>query len=201
MPDTAYQKSFNKPQQEKIEKYIELAIEFNKTHNIFVRRDKQEILDKDILDCSPLIKVIEQNKSIVDLGSGGGLPGVLLSITNPKNQITLVESSHKKCYFLKSLIHRLELTNTKVINTTLTEKNDIGVFDIITARAFAPIEKIMRLTKNNTHKQSIYYLLKGKDKKITEELKVINKKKHNYEIIKLDNKYFDRSLVVIKENE
>ena len=165
MHDAAYQKTFNRPQQEKIEKYIELAIEFNKTHNIFVRRDKEEILDKDIFDCSPLIKIIEPNKSIVDLGSGGGLPGVLLSITNPKNQITLIESSHKKCYFLKSLIHNLELTNTKVINTTLTEKNDIGVFDVITARAFAPIEKIIRLTKNNTHKQSIYYLLKGKEKK------------------------------------
>ena len=201
MHDAAYQKTFNRPQQEKIEKYIELAIEFNKTHNIFVRRDKQEILDKDIFDCSPLIKVIEQNKSIIDLGSGGGLPGVLLSITKPENQITLVESSHKKCYFLKSLIHDLELTNTNVINTTLTEKNDIGVFDVITARAFAPIEKIMRLTKNNTHKQSIYYLLKGKDKKTIDELKVINQKKYNYEIIKLDNKYFDRSLVVIKENE
>ena len=201
MHDAAYQKTFNRPQQEKIEKYIELAIEFNKTHNIFVRRDKQEILDKDIFDCSPLIKIIEPNKSIVDLGSGGGLPGVLLSITNPKNQITLIESSHKKCYFLKTLIHNLELTNTKVINTTLTEKNDIGVFDVITARAFAPIEKIIRLTKNNTHKQSIYYLLKGKDKKTIDELKVINQKKYNYEIIKLDNKYFDRSLVVIKENE
>ena len=59
----------------------------------------------------------------------------------------------------------------------------------------------MRLTKNNTHKQSIYYLLKGKDKKTIDELKVINQKKYNYEIIKLDNKYFDRSLVVIKENE
>ena len=201
MHDAAYQKTFNRPQQEKIEKYIELAIEFNKTHNIFVRRDKEEILDKDIFDCSPLIKIIEPNKSIVDLGSGGGLPGVLLSITNPKNQITLIESSHKKCYFLKSLIHDLELTNTKVINTTLTEKNDIGVFDVITARAFAPIEKIIRLTKNNTHKQSIYYLLKRKKKKTIDELKVINQKKYNYEIIKLDNKHFDRSLVVIKENE
>lgn len=201
MHDAAYQKTFNRPQQEKIEKYIELAIEFNKTHNIFVRKDKEEILNKDIFDCSPLIKIVGPNKSIVDLGSGGGLPGILLSITNPKNQITLIESSHKKCYFLKSLIHNLELTNTKVINTTLTEKNDIGVFDVITARAFAPIEKIIRLTKNNTHKQSIYYLLKGKDKKTTDELKVINQKKYNYEIIKLDNKYFDRSLVVIKENE
>ena len=70
MHDAAYQKTFNRPQQEKIEKYIELAIEFNKTHNIFVRRDKEEILDKDIFDCSPLIKIIEPNKSIVDLGSG-----------------------------------------------------------------------------------------------------------------------------------
>ena len=201
MHDAAYQKTFNRPQQEKIEKYIELAIEFNKTHNIFVRRDKEEILDKDIFDCSPLIKIIEPNKSIVDLGSGGGLPGVLLSITNPKNQITLIESSHKKCYFLKSLIHDLELTNTKVINTTLTEQNDIGVFDVITARAFAPIEKIIRLTKNNTHKQSIYYLLKGKDKKTINELKVINQKKHKCEIINLNNKNFDRSLVVIKQNE
>ena len=44
MHDAAYQKTFNRPQQEKIEKYIELAIEFNKTHNIFVRKDKEEIL-------------------------------------------------------------------------------------------------------------------------------------------------------------
>tara|TARA_A200000113_G_scaffold51409_1_gene42308 strand:- start:248 stop:853 length:606 start_codon:yes stop_codon:yes gene_type:complete len=201
MHDAAYQTTFKKPQQEKIEKYIELAIEFNKTHNIFVRKNRQEILDKDIVDCSPLVKLIEPNKSIADLGSGGGFPGLLLSITKPESKITLIESSQKKCYFLKSAIHTLKLKNTEVINKTLTEKNDIGVFDIITARAFAPIEKIMNLTKNNTHRQTIYYLLKGKDKKTKEELKVINQKKHKCEIINLNNKNFDRSLVVIKQNE
>ena len=76
---------------------------------------------------------------------------MLLSITNPQNKITLIESSQKKCYFLKSVIHALKLKNTEVINKTLTEKNDFGVFDIITARAFAPIEKIINLTKNNTN--------------------------------------------------
>ena len=75
------------------------------------------------------------------------------------------------------------------------------MFDIITARAFAPIEKIINLTKNNTHILTIYYLLKGKDKKTKEELKVINHKKHKCEIINLNNKNFDRSLVVIKQNE
>ena len=68
---------------------------------------------------------------------------MLLSITNPESKITLIESNQKKCYFLKSVIHALRLKNTKVINKTLTAKNDIGVFDIITARAFAPIEKII----------------------------------------------------------
>ena len=57
MHDAAYQTTFKKPQQEKIEKYIELAIEFNKTHNIFVRKNRQEIIDKDIVDCLSLIHI------------------------------------------------------------------------------------------------------------------------------------------------
>ena len=88
MQDAAYQTTFKKPQQEKIEKYIDLAIEFNKTHNIFVRKNRQEIIDKDIIDCSPLVKIIAPNKSIADLGSGGGFPGLLLSITTPESKIT-----------------------------------------------------------------------------------------------------------------
>ena len=105
MHDATYQTTFKKPQQEKIEKYIELAIEFNKTHNIFVRKNRQEILDKDIVDCSPLVKLIEPNKSIADLGSGGGLPGLLLSITNPESKVTLLESSQKMLFFKVSNTH------------------------------------------------------------------------------------------------
>ena len=83
-----YQTSFKKKEQEKIEEYITLAQEFNKTHNIYVRKNKKEIVDKDIIDCSPLITIIKPNKTILDLGSGGGFPGILLSITKPENKIT-----------------------------------------------------------------------------------------------------------------
>ena len=104
-----YQEAFRKNEKEKIDQYIDLATTFNKTHNLFVRKDKKEIYNKDILDCSPIITLIKPNKTIADLGSGGGLPGILLSITKPKNKITLIESNQKKCYFLRSVIHKLDL--------------------------------------------------------------------------------------------
>ena len=196
-----YQETFSKTEQKKIDQYIDLAITFNTTHNLFSRKDKNEIYNKDILDCSPIIKLIKPNKTVVDLGSGGGLPGILLSITKPKNKITLIDSNQKKCYFLRSVVHTLDLKNTTILNKTLTKENKLGKFDIITARAFAPIEKIIRLTKNNINEKSKYILLKGREEKTQEELKLLDTKKYRYEIIKLDNKNQERNLVLIKNNE
>lgn len=196
-----YQKAFKKDEKEKIDQYIDLATAFNKTHNLFVRKDKTEIYNKDILDCSPIIPLIKPNKTVADLGSGGGLPGILLSITKPKNKITLIESNQKKCYFLRSVVHTLDLKNTTVLNKKLTKQNKLGRFDIITARAFASIEKIIRLTTNNICEKSKYVLLKGREEKIQDELKLLDTKKYRYEIIKLDNKNQERNLVLIKNNE
>jgi len=196
-----YQKAFKKDEKEKIDQYIDLATAFNKTHNLFVRKDKTEIYNKDILDCSPIIPLIKPNKTVADLGSGGGLPGILLSITKPKNKITLIESNQKKCYFLRSVVHTLDLKNTTVLNKKLTKQNKLGRFDIITARAFASIEKIIRLTTNNISEKSKYILLKGREEKTQEELKLLDTKKYRYEIIKLDNKNQERNLVLIKNNE
>tara|TARA_Y100000994_G_scaffold233804_1_gene222162 strand:+ start:251 stop:856 length:606 start_codon:yes stop_codon:yes gene_type:complete len=194
-------KAFNKKEQEKIEQYVDLAFGFNKTHNLFARKSKLEVFKKDIYDCAQIIPKIKSGKTIADLGSGGGLPGILLSITKPENKITLIESNQKKCYFLRSVTHSLDLKNTTIINKTLVEENNFGRFDIITARAFATIEKIISLTKNNINKKSEYILLKGRKKKIEEELKLLDKKKHKYEIIKVDNEKQERNIVLIKNNE
>ena len=194
-------KTFTEKQEKKIEKYISLATKFNETHNIFVRKNEEEVFNEDIMDCLPILQAIEPNRSIADLGSGGGLPGILISITNPNNKISLIESSQKKCYFLRLLIDELDLKNTSVINTTITEKNKLGLFDIITARAFAQTRRIISLTKNNIHKKSKYLLLKGKYKKIQEELQLLDIKKFRYEITKLDHQTKERNLIMIKKNE
>ena len=166
---------FTKEQNEKISTFIDLALEFNKTHNIFSRADNQEVFHKDILDCHPIIQYLKKEKTALDLGSGGGFPGILLSIIKPKNKIYLTESSAKKCYFLRSAVDKLSLSNTTIINEKITTNNTLGTFDIITARAFASIKNIIDLTQNNTNNKSKYVLLKGKEKTIKQELKDINK--------------------------
>ena len=189
--------SFTKNQKEKINIFINLAINFNKTHNIFSRKSSEEVMKKDILDCAPIINIIPANKNVLDLGSGGGFPGILLAITKPNNKINLLESSRKKCYFLKLVVETLELKNTTILNTTITKTNKIGVFDIITARAFASINKIIKLTQQNKTTTTKYILLKGKEQKIKEELKLLNQKKFKYEIIKQSNTNQERNIVVI----
>ena len=192
------QTNFTKNQKEKINIFINLAINFNKTHNIFSRKSSEEVMKKDILDCAPIINIIPANKNVLDLGSGGGFPGILLAITKPNNKISLLESSRKKCYFLKLVVEALELKNTTILNTTITKTNKIGVFDIITARAFASINKIIKLTQQNKTTTTKYILLKGKEQKIKEELKLLNQKKFKYEIIKQSNTKSERNIVVIK---
>ena len=137
----------------------------------------------------------------MDLGSGGGFPGLVIGISKPKNKIYLVESSRKKIYFLKNTINTLELNNIEVINNTLIQKNNLGSFDYITTRAFANIKKTLNITKNNIHKRSKYLLLKGKKEKIEDEIETTNTKQLSYEIIKLDGKNGERNLVIIKPNE
>jgi 16S rRNA (guanine527-N7)-methyltransferase len=192
---------FKEEEKNKINIFINLALEFNKTHNIFSRKEHDEVYKKDILDCEPLIKRIKNHTKILDLGSGGGFPGILLAITKPKSQISLIESSSKKCFFLRSVADKLALKNTTIINKKIEPNNNIGVFDIITARAFASIDKITKLTKTNRNKDTEYLLLKGKNKTIQEELTDIDKNLYLYEIIKLDTKTHERNMVLIKNNE
>lgn len=187
----------NKQNIEKIKTFINLALEFNQTHNIFVRKDFKEVFEKDIVDCLPVASEIEKSDSVLDLGSGGGFPGILISLLRPKNEVSLVESSSKKCYFLKKTIDELNLNNTKIINENINENNNVGKYDIITARAFADINKIINITKNNITPKTKYLLLKGTIKKINKEMEVLNTKQVTCEIIKLDNEQAERHLVKI----
>ena len=185
----------------KINSFVDAAVEFNKTHNIFSRKTKEEVYEKDVVECLSLNKNIQENKTVLDLGSGGGFPGIILSITKPTNKISLVESSSKKCYFLRKIKHNLSLENVNIINQTISKNNDIGLFDIITARAFASAQKILELTENNTHKTTKYLLMKGKETTTNKELKDIDNKRYKYEIIKQNISFYERNIILIKLNE
>jgi len=174
---------------------------FNKKHNIFVRSSIDEVYEKDVLDCLPLIHEIQNAQKILDLGSGGGFPGILIGILKPNLTNHLLEKNQKKCYFLNKTIDTLELKNTKVIKATLNDKNTLEPYDLITARAFSSTTNILKLTKNNLVKTGQYILLKGRMEKILEELESIDTNKYKYEIIKIDNNKNERHFLKIKINE
>ena len=190
--------NITKIQTKQIQTFIEEALEFNKTHNIFVRKSTEDVYEKDVIDCFPLVEKITSNKTVLDLGSGGGFPGILLSIIKQKNKIFLLERNKKKSYFLKKTIKRLRLTNAVVINQNITKNNTFGKFDLITARAFSDINNILKLTKKNTKKSTKFLLLKGRDEKIKKEIKLLNKNKYMCEIINLKNDTMERNMVIIK---
>jgi 16S rRNA G527 N7-methylase RsmG len=95
----------------------------------------------------------------------------------------------------------LNLTNTKIIKTTLNNKNNLGQFSLITARAFSSTDNILKLTANNLSGGGRYTLLKGKKEKILEEIKSLNTNKYKYEIIKIENKKSERHFLQIRVNE
>ena len=185
----------------KIEQFVNEALAYNKKHNIFVRESTEEVYEKDVYDCLPVLQKTNRSNKILDLGSGGGFPGIIIAIANPTCEIHLLEKSKKKCYFLNKIISLLDLKNAKVLNVVIGKKNNLGSYDLITARAFSSTKNILELTERNLYPDGKYVLLKGKKEKITEELTTINTNKYKCEIIKLENKKYERHLVEIKKNE
>jgi 16S rRNA (guanine527-N7)-methyltransferase len=185
----------------KIEQFVYEALAFNKKHNIFVRESIEDVYEKDVYDCFPVLKKINNSDNILDLGSGGGFPGIIIAIVKPMCEIHLLEKSKKKCYFLNKTIDLLGLKNAKVLDTVINKNNNLGSYSLITARAFSSTANILKLTQNNLDDGGKYVLLKGKKEKISEELATIDTNKYKYEIIKLENKKYERHLVEIKKSE
>ena len=190
-------KELSSKEEELINHFINEALTFNLKHNIFIRANKEEVLEKDILDCLPLVEKIKTKEKILDLGSGGGFPGIVLAILRPESEIHLLEKSQKKCYFLNKTKDTLKLKNINVLKTTLSQKNALEKYSVITARAFSSIKNILDLTKNNLKESGRYLLLKGRAEKIEEELAAINTNNYKYEIIELENKKYERHIVQI----
>ena len=162
---------------QKLYEYKNMVIDENEKMNLIGRSTIDDFDQRHLLDCIQIIKYLPDNeKTHMDIGSGAGLPGIVLSIIGYKN-LHLVEKSPKKSIFLENCKSRLGLEYI-IHNNSITDLKDLKV-DYITARAFAPIEKIISLTKNIINKQTKFILLKGKS--YLSELQIINQKKYFWE--------------------
>ena len=149
-----------------IEKYIDLLLLWNKKINLVSIKNKQELIDRHILDSLQLMSYIDENQVVFDIGSGAGFPGLMLSYAGVKT-VNLVEKISKKADFLTVAA---SLSNNRiVIHNKAVETISADICDVITARGFASLENIFLLTENIAKQNTKYLLQKGKN--IEEELK------------------------------
>ena len=171
--------NFNDPKNvfKMLMEYKKILLNENHKMNLIGKSTIDDFDQRHIIDCIQIIKHMpDKKKQVMDIGTGAGLPGVLLSILGYHN-LHLVEKSPKKSAFLETCKAHLGL-NYKIHTKPIAEISGVNI-DYVTARAFAPIEKIITATKKIIHTKTIYILLKGKS--YLSELNLINPQKYSWQ--------------------
>ena len=152
-----------------LKKYEKLLIDHNKTLNLIGKSTISEIWLRHFLDSSQLIDFIDKNeKTLVDLGSGAGFPGLIIAILAKDRKIhlkvTLIEKSPKKASFLRGIIKNLIL-DAEVININVLEQSGKLRADLIVARAFKPLKNILYFLDQKAENWKKIFLFLGKNGK------------------------------------
>lgn len=198
----------------KIETYIKEIILFNSAYNLTNTSDHDELVIRHILDSlaayKPLFSLAQKLSNdnplftIADIGSGGGLPGIPLSIVFPEYNFSLVERMSKRCAFLENCAAILGLKNVKVYNLE-AEKVDEEAFDIAVFRAFRPLDvdmtkTLLRLTKTGGYLAAY----KAKLENIRAEMEGIKNLAKDYSIVELKVPFLtdsERNLVLVNKTK
>jgi len=148
----------------------------------------------DVLDCEAILPHINPQQKILDIGSGAGLPGLIIAIKKPSALVTMSEKNNKKAYFIRKMINTLKLTNAwvldKAINPHTTTQDK---FDVITAT------KIINMAQHLLTDGGKFLLMKGALEKIDEEVAQLDDKKYSYTIHKTKTKNINRHILEINQ--
>ena len=152
--------SLKDQQTEQLLSYLELMTKWNKTYNLSAIRDPQLGVKKHLLDSLSILPYVNDD-SLLDVGAGAGLPGIVLAIMKPVLAVSVLDSVGKKCRFMQFVKTQLQLDNLSVINERVEDFKPTACFGQITSRAFAEADKTLKLTKHLLCNNGRYLLMKG----------------------------------------
>lgn len=133
----------------KLTDYVELILDYNRKINLISRADTANIWEHHILPSITALKLVTLPRgiSLLDMGSGAGLPGIPIKICRPDIHLALVDSIRKKTLFLKTVVETLKLTNVEVYNLRLEPNQNypslFAHFDVVTVRAVGQLKKLL----------------------------------------------------------
>ena len=157
------------PHTRQLAHYTDLLEKWGASINLYPKISTEDLISNQILDCAAaglILKDITKNfseVSLLDIGSGAGLPGIILAMTNPKWKLTLLEPREKRCFFLREAIRSLNLSNATVVTDRLKSymqtKDKRITFNCIISRAVGLSEKEINKTLGSIDPNGIFAIL------------------------------------------
>jgi len=129
--------------EEVLRKYNSLLVEKNKTMNLTAHKTEDDSWTNNIVDSLLFVKDFPNKAKVLDLGSGGGCPAIPLKIALPNLDVTMIDSVNKKVVFLNYAVQELGLAGIRAIHARIEDYKEHGKFDIVTARAVAPLPTLL----------------------------------------------------------
>ena len=147
-----------KPQIESLARFLDLLIRWNKVYNLTGIRDEHELVERHLIE-SLALRPLLRGELVADVGTGAGLPGLPLAITDPERAFTLIESRAKRVRFLRQVIVELGLRNAVVAHGRAEHLRPERPFATVLARAVAPPAELLEICRSLTAPGSILLLL------------------------------------------
>ena len=149
----------------KLLEFVALLDRWNRTYNLTAVRDPAEMLTQHVVDCLAAVPALRRtlpgSKRVLDVGSGGGLPGVVWAVADPRLDVACVDSVGKKAAFIRQVALALRLDNLKAEHSRV-EALEGPPCDVITSRAFASLADFVSLTRTLATPGGIWLAMKGK---------------------------------------
>jgi 16S rRNA (guanine527-N7)-methyltransferase len=143
--------------------YLELLAKWNKTYNLTAIRETERMVTHHLLDALAVLPQLPRQDAlrVLDVGSGGGIPGLPFAIVRPDWQLTLIDASHKKAAFLTQATIELRLRNVDAQATRVEDFKPSAPYDIVISRAFADLATFAAIAARHLAPRGLLIAMKG----------------------------------------
>jgi len=146
----------------RLKAYLGVLEDWNSRHNLVSANSLKDVWRRHFLDSAQLVQFVPRTaKTLADLGSGAGFPGLVLAALRPELRVVLIEATRKKCEFLRVASERMGL-RVEVRNERIEDSRE-EIFDVVTSRACAPLERLLGYAQHFAGPQTTCLFLKGQN--------------------------------------
>ena len=144
-----------------VEEYVELMAHEATVRGLIGPREVPRLWERHLLNCAVITDLMPAGSTVADIGSGAGLPGIVLALRRPDLLVTLVEPLLRRTTFLDLVVETMELPNVVVRRGRAEELQGEAVFDVVTSRAVAPMERLARWSLPLVRNGGLFLAMKG----------------------------------------